>query len=138
MVLRTFIPLLLVFFCFASVVQGQKIKTISLSIDELGMVSDGRDTIGSEELAGYVRQRLFNHYKGTDKMYDRIEVSRINGGPTPELWDILIKEVSLGQKQALADVCMFKYKKGFDSLTGSQQEKIRKKFPVLFQGEYTF
>jgi hypothetical protein len=50
-----------------------------------------------------------------------------------EVMDIILKEIHLGQKKALTDLSLHLYKQGFDSLKENQQEKIRKKFPVLFQ-----
>ena len=128
---------LLLGFTLASFDYGDDRKRVLLvRIDEIGIVTDGVDTISSDELADYISRRLFKSYMGNGKMYDLIRVEKINLGPMPDVLQTLLKEIALGQKKALADFCLHKYKKGFDTLTAKQQKKIRKAFPVLFQSEY--
>lgn len=112
-------------------------RVIQLRIDEVGMISDGLDTISTDELSEYIRERLFKSYMGTGKMYDKIKVEKINNGPVNAVWEVLVREIALGQKKALAEVCLHKYKKSFDTLKAKQQVKIRRQFPVLFQSDYS-
>lgn len=135
--MRLVTPLILI--CLLALGTGNSAsaqRAIVLQVDELGFVTDGRDSISSDEIADYIRDRLFNHYRGTDKMYDRIELQRLHGGPMPQVEEILLKEIRQGQKLALLDLCLHKYRKGFDDLQANQQAKIRKKFPVLFQEKF--
>lgn len=69
-------------------------------------------------------------------MYDRIRVEKIHDGPLPGIMEILLKEIASGQKKALTELCLHKYKQGYDGLKIKQQQKIRKQFPVLFQTNY--
>ena len=115
---------------------NEKKRVLLIRIDEIGIVTDGVDTISSDELADYISKRLFKSYMGSGKMYDMIKVELIHLGPMPIVLEPLLKEIALGQKKALPDFCLHKYKKGFDTLTAKQQKKIRKAFPVLFQSEY--
>ena len=110
-------------------------KILVLRVNESGFVSDGLTTIGSDELANYVRERLFKTYMSTGKMYDRIQLEKT--GEPPELaLGVLIKEIKLGQKEALNELCLHKYKRLFEDLGSKQKEKIMKVFPVLFQSTY--
>ena len=128
---------LLLGFTLASFDYGDDRKRVLLvRIDEIGIVTDGVDTISSDELADYINRRLFKSYMGNGKMYDLIRVEKINLGPMPDVLQTLLKEIALGQKKALADFCLHKYKKGFDALSAKQQKKIRKQYPVLFQVDY--
>jgi hypothetical protein len=108
-------------------------KVILIRVDEIGTITDGMDTITTDELSEYISKRLFKSYIGTGKMYESIRIEKIHDGPMLEVMDIILKEIHLGQKKALTDLSLHLYKQGFDSLKENQQEKIRKKFPVLFQ-----
>jgi hypothetical protein len=112
------------------------IKVLVLKLDESGFVSDGYSTISSENLADYIRERLFMNFKGTGKMYDKIQLLILSEKVSTEVRDILIKEIAKGQKAALTEICLHKYKKVYDNLSSKQKEKIQKYFPVLFQAEF--
>ena len=49
-------------------------KIITVKVNTAGIIYVGRDTISSDELALYIRQRLFKSYTGTGKMYDGIKL----------------------------------------------------------------
>ena len=134
------------FTCFLAVgiaAQASQVKTNSLPdkiivlyIYETGFITDGRDTINSDDLAQYIRERLFKNYTGTGKMYDKIKLQKESENiPTPVL-EIVLKEIKAGQKAALAEICLHKYKKYYDGLDKKKQRKIMKQFPVLFQSDY--
>ena len=108
-------------------------KIILIRVDEIGMITDGMDTISTDELSNYISTSLLKSFTGTGKMYESIKVERIHGGPLLEVMDLILREIFAGQKKALADLCLHKYKTGFDQLSEKQQEKVRKQFPVLFQ-----
>ena len=129
----------LLFFClgfmvtlFARAVNPPE-KLILIKVDAAGLVSDGLDTISVDDLSEYVRERLFKNYTGTGKMYDRISLVKTSSAVEDLVIESLVKEIVSGQKKALADLCLHKYKKLFDALGEKQQKKIRKQFPVLFQ-----
>jgi hypothetical protein len=110
-------------------------KIIVVKVDESGAISIGRDTIKSDELAKYLQQRLFKSYAGTGKMYDAIKMV-IGGKPQEVITDIVRKEIANGQKRALTELCLEKYKKLFADISSRQQDKLKKNFPVLFQTSY--
>jgi hypothetical protein len=99
------------------------------------MITVGRDTIGSDDLALYIRERLFKSYTGTGKMYDGIRFVK-EGDPQAAVTEVVLKEIANGQKKALIELCIEKYKRVFEDISTRQQEKIRKNFPVLFQTNY--
>ena len=47
-------------------------KVLQVKVDEYGLVTVGRDTVGSDQLARYIQERLFKSYLGTGQMHDRI------------------------------------------------------------------
>ena len=108
-------------------------KVILIKVDAAGLVSDGLDTISVDDLSEYIRERLFKNYTGTGKMYDRISLVKTSSAVEGLVIESLVKEIVSGQKKALADLCLHKYKKLFDALGEKQQKKIRKQYPVLFQ-----
>jgi hypothetical protein len=135
---------LLLFCAFAAMIlsafqkpAGERSRIIKLKVDGSGLISDGLVTISSDDLANYISERLFKSYMGTGKMYDRILVEKVNGEPEPEILQILLKEITSGQKKALTDLCLHRYSKPFETLKGKQQAKIRRQFPVLFQHDFT-
>jgi hypothetical protein len=134
-----FIPVIAIFFtAFTNLNPGKgAAKIINLKIDEIGLITDGRDTISTDDLAEYIRERLFKNYMGTGKMYDKIKVEKVNEGPLSTVMEVILKEIASGQKKALVEICLLKYKKSFELLNSKQQKKIRKQFPVLFQTDYT-
>ncbi len=134
-----FIPVIALFLAaFTNLNYGNgAAKIINLKINEVGLITDGRDTISTDDLAEYIRERLFKNYMGTGKMYDQIRVDKVNEGPVSTVMEVILKEIASGQKKALVEICLLKYKKTFDSLNSKQQKKIRKQFPVLFQTDYS-
>jgi hypothetical protein len=110
-------------------------KIITVKVNSSGMITVGRDTIGSDDLALYIRERLFKSYTGTGKMYDGIRFV-IEGNPQAAVTEVVLKEIANGQKKALIELCIEKYKRVFEDISTRQQGKIRKNFPVLFQTNY--
>jgi hypothetical protein len=131
--MRLFALTLISLFFFSFRPAEKEEKVILIRVDEIGTITDGMDTITTDELSEYIRKRLFKSYIGTGKMYESIRIEKIHDGPLLPVMEIILKEIHLGQKKALTDLCLHLHKQGFDSLKESQQEKIRKKFPVLFQ-----
>jgi hypothetical protein len=111
-------------------------KIITIKVNTSGIISVGRDTITSDDLAMYIRERLFKSYTGTGKMYDGIKLVK-DGEPQIIVFDIVVKEIAKGQQKALNELCLEKYKRLFENISGRQQEKLKKNFPVLFQTDYS-
>ena len=110
-------------------------KIITVKVNTAGIIYVGRDTISSDELALYIRQRLFKSYTGTGKMYDAIKLVK-DGEPENVVFEIVRKEIASGQKKALNELCLEKYKQLFEDISSRQQQKLKKNFPVLFQTTY--
>jgi hypothetical protein len=110
-------------------------KVITIKVNQSGIISAGRDTISSDDLANYIRERLFKSYTGTGKMYDAIKLIK-DGEPQAIVFEVILKEIVNGQKKALTELCLEKYKKLFENISSRQQAKLKKNFPVLFQTTY--
>ena len=110
-------------------------KIITVKVNTSGIVTIGRDTVSSDGIAAYIRDRLFKSYTGTGKMYDAIKLV-IDGEPQAVVMEVILKEIARGQKKALNELCIEKYKKLFDDISARQQEKLKKNFKVLFQESY--
>lgn len=108
-------------------------KLLQVTITESGIITVGRDTVDSENLAKYIQERLFKSYLGTGKMYDRIIVSRVTESTPDMVAEVVIKEIKLGQQRALTQLSLQKYRNTFDKLDDKKKEKLKKQFPVLFQ-----
>jgi len=48
----------------------------------------------------------------------------------------VLKEIQEGQRRALTELCLLKYKNRFENIEQRKQEKLKKQFPVLFQTDY--
>ena len=108
-------------------------KVITVTLNENGSVSVGRDTVSSDNLARYIQERLFKSYLGTGKMQDAIALKKTSDAIPEMVTAVIIKEIQEGQKKALTEICLQKYRKIFDSLDVRKQDKLKKLFPVLFQ-----
>lgn len=110
-------------------------KILSISVDESGTISVGRDTVSSDNLAKYIQERLFKSFMGTGHMHDRIVL--IKKTDVPEVvMEVIVKEIQEGQRRALVELCLQKFKRTFDNIEGKQQDRLRKQYPVLFQTSY--
>jgi hypothetical protein len=105
---------------------------ITISIDPKGFAYIGRDTLTIDKLAFEVQQRLWKSYLGTGRMYDHIKIE-LKGDVLMGTRGSALDAIKLGQEKALAELCVLKFKKEYDNLTESQQRKLQKQFPVLFQ-----
>lgn len=111
-------------------------KVIHVIVDESGIISIGRDTVTSDELARYIQERLFKNYLGTGKMYDKILFSKANDNVPAIVAEVVLNEIIEGQKRALRELCVQKYENKYDNITKKQQAKLKKAFPVLFQQKF--
>lgn len=110
-------------------------KIITVNVNGSGIITVGRDTISSGDLAMYIRERLFKSYTGTGKMYDAVKLV-VSGGPQTVVLEKIKKEITNGLKKTLNELCLEKYKKLYDDLSSRKQSKLKKNFPVLFQNSY--
>lgn len=111
-------------------------KVLLVTVDETGTVTVGRDTINSDNLARYVQERFFKSYLGTGKMHDLIVLKRTTTEVPDLVTEVIAKEIQEGQRKALTQVSLQKYRKTFDNLDKRKQDKLRKQFPVLFQANF--
>lgn len=111
--------------------QGEKI--LQVTITESGIITVGRDTVDSENLARYIQERLFKSYLGTGRMYDRIILSQQTESTPDMVTDVVIREIRQGQQRALTQVSLQKYRNTFDKLDDKKKSKLKKMFPILFQ-----
>ena len=112
-------------------------KILHIKVDEAGTISVGRDTLLADDLARYVQQRLFKSYISTGEMHSKIKLERISNDVPDMVVEVVIKEIQEGQRRALTELCIFRYKKLFDNIEKRKQDKLRKQFPVLFQTDYS-
>jgi hypothetical protein len=107
-------------------------KYLTVIVNPDGNVNIGRDTIYVDKLGAEIQQRLWKSWLGTGKMYDGIKVT-LNGEVLMGIRGAALDAIQDGQHKALAELCIEKYKKDYDQLSASQQQKLRRNFPVLFQ-----
>ena len=111
-------------------------KVILVIVDESGIISIGRDTVSSDELARYIQTRLFKSYMGTGSMYDKILFARANDKVPELVAEVILHEIKEGQQRALTELCLQKYENRYENISSRQQAKIKKQFPVLFQTRF--
>ena len=114
----------------ASLAQPAKIIRIEAGTNAVSRI--GRDTVLLEDLSRDIHVRLWKSFLGTGRTYDRIEL-QVEEGTTEAIRTALREAIRQGQQKALDQICLEKNKKVFARISGSQQQKMRKKFPVLFQ-----
>ena len=112
-------------------------KILYVTVNEIGVITVGRDTISSDELARYIQERLFKSYSGTGKMHSRIKFSKVTDEVPDMVVDVVLEEIRDGQRRALIELCLDKYKSLFENIEKRKQDKLKKQFPVLFQTDYS-
>ena len=108
-------------------------KILSLTVNEFSQVFMGRDTLMISDLPKELKNRFWKSYLGTGKMHDAIEVMYTANVASP-VKAAAVDAIRQGQEMGLKDICLEKHKQYYADLNPRQQEKIRKQFPVLFQG----
>jgi hypothetical protein len=111
-------------------------KILLITVNETGIITVGRDTVNADNLARYLQERLFKSYMGTGKMQDQIKLVRINEAVPEMVTEVVMKEIQEGQRRALVELSLQKYRKTFDSLDRKKQSRLKKQFPVLFQSTF--
>lgn len=107
-------------------------KVITFQVHPDGLIVAGRDTLNTDNLADYLKERLWKGYLGTGKMVDSIGIV-MQGEVLMGVRGAVLDAIRLGQENALKELCLQQYKSYFENLSAARQQKIRKKFPVLFQ-----
>jgi hypothetical protein len=108
-------------------------KILLIRVDEIGIVSVGRDIISADKLARYIQERLFKSYMGTGKMHDRIILEKTDASVPGPVLEVILAEIKSGQERALRELCTQKFSKPFDAIDPKKQDRVKQKFPVLFQ-----
>jgi hypothetical protein len=120
-------------FCQFSSLAAPAEKILLVKVDEIGLVSVGRDNVGADNLARYIQERLFKSYMGTGQMHDKIRLEKTDAEIPEPVMEVVITEIKLGQRRALTDLCLQKFSKTFEELDRKKQGRLKKQFPVLFQ-----
>lgn len=113
--------------------QDQKILTVTAN--QKGVITLGRDILKPGQLAQALQERLFNGYKGTGRMHDRIVYIRYNNVADSSYASVL-QEIRSGQQRALNNYCIDRYRKRYDELDEKRKQQVMDDLPVLFQSEF--
>ena len=111
-------------------------KILQVTVNEMGTVTVGRDTVNADDLAKYIQERLFKSYMGTGQMHSKIKFVKANDNVPDMVTEVILKEIQNGQQRALTELCLQKYKNFFDNIEKRKQDKLKKQFPVLFQSNF--
>jgi hypothetical protein len=112
-------------------------KILLVQVTEIGVITVNRDTIGSDNLAIYIQERLFKSYLGTGKMHSRIKLQKATSNVPDMVTEVIVKEIKDAQRRALIELSLQKYNRTFDNLEERRKDKLKKMFPVLFQESFT-
>jgi hypothetical protein len=93
---------------------------------------DGVRIDNMDHLPQQIQQRLWRSYMGNGKMPDHIRIYFEND-ISISLRSAVFGAVKEAQEKTLKVLCLEKYKKRFENTSSKQQNKLKKKFPVLFQ-----
>jgi hypothetical protein len=111
-------------------------KVLQVKVDEYGLVTVGRDTVGSDQLARYIQERLFKSYLGTGQMHDRIVFETVDDLVPEAVATVIVNEIRAGQQKALQVICLQKFNRTYEMLDKKKQSRLQKIFPVLFQPDF--
>ncbi len=106
---------------------------LEVKVHESGTITVGRDTVGSDELARYIQTRLFKSYLGTGQMPIGIFVTKVTENVPVVVMEVVVKEVQEGQRRALTELSLEKYKRLYENIDKKKKSRLQKQFPVLFQ-----
>lgn len=120
-------------FFSAGALHAQKI--VSIHADAKGQVTIDRIMLQGADLAKEVQQRLWRSYMSNGKMVSSISL-HFDEGVTEEVRNEVLFAIKTGQEKTLTVLSLHKYKKRFEDIGASKQDKIKKHFPVLFQRNY--
>ena len=63
-------------------------------------------------------------------------ILHLDDGVSEEIKNEVMSAIKIGQEKTLTVLSLHKYKKRFEDIGTSKQDKIKKNFPVLFQNSY--
>lgn len=115
----------------------EKKPGLSVMVYKTGVITVGRDTVSSDELARYIQARLFKSYMGNGKMYPSISFKKENENVPETIVKVVLEEIKEGQRRALNELCLQEFRKTFDNIDNRKKAKLKKRFPVLFQTTYS-
>ena len=133
LLLLTILNLGSLFFFSTSLLNAQKNLTIQVNVK--GDVTIDRITLLNADLAKEVQQRLWRSYMSNGKMLNTI-ILHLDNGMNEEIKNEVMFAIKTGQEKTLTVLSLHKYKKRFEDIGTGKQDKIRKRFPVLFQSTY--
>lgn len=139
--IRSVFLVALIFACIAANAgsnQGKKFpeKIILVTVNEKGRSIIGRDTLSIDSLALELAQRFWKSFTGTGKMQDAVKL-QFTGEVPAGIRTAAAGAIKKAQENALIELCLQLHKKRFEDLSGRQQDKIRRQYPVLFQQKYS-
>ena len=111
----------------------QEVILISVHSDNTALI--GKDTFDMEGLTHELQQRFWKSYLGTGKIPIELKV-HYDKTPTVAEQKTITDAIKKAQQNALTELCLQLHKKIFDDLSERQQDKIKKRFPVLFQQKF--
>ena len=130
------IPLILLLFIGNSFVIDDRFqKTVTVSVNDKPDITIDGVTVYMDNLAREMQQRLWRSYMTGGKMVQSIFLDFSNG-VTEETKKEVLFNVKTAQEKTLTVLSLHKYKKRFENIGSSKQERLRKNFPVLFQRDY--
>jgi|SRR5688572_8510612 len=110
-------------------------KNLTIQVNVKGDVTIDRITLLNADLAKEVQQRLWRSYMTNGKMLNTI-VLHLDEGVSEEIKNEVMFAIKTGQEKTLTVLSLHKYKKRFEDIGTTKQDKIKKHFPVLFQRTY--
>lgn len=109
---------------------------IVVTVDVKGKATIGKDTFDMDGLTQELQQRFWKSYLGTDKMQDKVRLE-YTGNVSSTYRKNAIAAIKKAQQGALVDLCLQLHKKKYEDLSAKQQQKIKTKYPILFQQNFT-
>lgn len=110
-------------------------KIILITVNSQRLAIIGRDTLELEKLTSELQQRFWKSFLGTGKMQDAVKLE-YNGDVPADYRTETINAIKKAQQNALIELCLQLHKKKFEELSSRQQEKIKRQYPILFQGNF--
>jgi hypothetical protein len=111
-------------------------KILEINITPAGAIMSGNETIAADRLARYIKDRLFKSWLANGKIYTKIKLTGIEQA-NDITKEIVLREIKDGQREALLTMCLESYRTTFENLDPKKQEKMKRKYPVLFQTDYS-
>jgi hypothetical protein len=118
-------------FSFSPLLSTERIIIISVNTREEVSI-DGIKIDNVDNLSQQIQQRLWRSYMGNGKMPDIIHI-RFDTDVPINLRSAVFGAVRDGQERTLNVLSLEKFKKKFADASDKQKDKLKKRFPILFQ-----